>query len=466
MPPQPSVDPRRTHAEAGSVIQPPTPRSRHFANGSDAVLIIGGGLAGLSAAIELVDRGYQVTIKEAAPYLGGRLHTRDEETGAGEFRVEHGLHMWFYNYHNFKDIRRRLGIDAAFREYNEVHFVFRDYKPEVMKSEPPTYPLNLIQLLRRSPNLSLFSAFKQLGMLKDVVGYNHDTLYDRLDGITFEEWAKTRVSKAFYDLVMQPAASVTLNDESLVSAAEMIQMMHLYFMSDPRAMNREVTNQDHGTNVIDPWAKYLTDRGAEIYTSTPVQGLVFEDSCPVREVGSDKRYDWVIMATSIPGAKAVLGNSVAEDADSASVLSGLQDKVAEMKVAPPYRVARFWLDRQPTEEVPDIIESPQHPPINLAVQFHLLEEESAEWARQTGGSVLELHLYANADICAVPEDRLWSEVAPTVEELLPGLGTSLGQSIGTYEDFTSYETGHVVHTSRQPYFPGGWRSIVVCWGLD
>ena len=114
--------PGEVHArpKPARVIQPLNPNGRDTLAPMPTkdVLIIGGGLAGLSAAIELVDRGYQVTIKEAAPVLGGRLSTRDEETGAGQFRVEHGLHMWFYNYHNFKDIRQRLGIDAAFREYN------------------------------------------------------------------------------------------------------------------------------------------------------------------------------------------------------------------------------------------------------------------------------------------------------------------------------------------------------------
>ena len=105
-----------------------------------SILIIGGGLAGLSAALELAERGYQVTLREAGDVLGGRLATRDISNAAGDFRVEHGLHMWFDNYHQFKDIRQRLGINNFFKPHNETHFTFRDYKDEILTSDPPVYP--------------------------------------------------------------------------------------------------------------------------------------------------------------------------------------------------------------------------------------------------------------------------------------------------------------------------------------
>jgi len=39
------------------------------------VLIIGGGLAGLSAACELVDHGFSVKILERKSFLGGRVYS-------------------------------------------------------------------------------------------------------------------------------------------------------------------------------------------------------------------------------------------------------------------------------------------------------------------------------------------------------------------------------------------------------
>jgi heterodisulfide reductase subunit A-like polyferredoxin len=56
------------------------------------VLIIGAGLAGLSAAIELADRGYNVTLKEKSDTVGGKLSTRPVQVLNETFYVEHGFH--------------------------------------------------------------------------------------------------------------------------------------------------------------------------------------------------------------------------------------------------------------------------------------------------------------------------------------------------------------------------------------
>ena len=51
------------------------PISTCAATPADKVIIIGAGIAGLSAARLLTDAGYQVTILEGRDRIGGRLHT-------------------------------------------------------------------------------------------------------------------------------------------------------------------------------------------------------------------------------------------------------------------------------------------------------------------------------------------------------------------------------------------------------
>jgi isorenieratene synthase len=65
---------------------------REVPAGSEAV-VVGGGIAGVSAAVVLAERGVRVTLLEAADHLGGRLgawpHTLSDGTVA---QVEHGFH--------------------------------------------------------------------------------------------------------------------------------------------------------------------------------------------------------------------------------------------------------------------------------------------------------------------------------------------------------------------------------------
>lgn len=51
-------------------------------------IIIGSGLAGLSAGLELAQRGFEVVLLEASPYLGGRTASWNKEG----MDVESGLH--------------------------------------------------------------------------------------------------------------------------------------------------------------------------------------------------------------------------------------------------------------------------------------------------------------------------------------------------------------------------------------
>jgi squalene-associated FAD-dependent desaturase len=77
---------------------------------ADAV-VIGGGFAGLSAAVRLADAGLKVVLVEAAPRLGGRASSfADPETGE---RVDNGQHVLFGCYRETYAFLERIGSDAA-----------------------------------------------------------------------------------------------------------------------------------------------------------------------------------------------------------------------------------------------------------------------------------------------------------------------------------------------------------------
>ena len=56
-------------------------------------IVVGGGLAGLAAALELVDAGHEVTLLEARPTLGGRVQTLPRRGGDPEPPPDNGQHI-------------------------------------------------------------------------------------------------------------------------------------------------------------------------------------------------------------------------------------------------------------------------------------------------------------------------------------------------------------------------------------
>ncbi len=75
------------------------------------VLVLGGGVAGLSAAQELGQRGFEVTIWEASDAVGGRAKSRLVEN----LPAEHGFHFFPAFYRHLRDTLARIPDQEAVR---------------------------------------------------------------------------------------------------------------------------------------------------------------------------------------------------------------------------------------------------------------------------------------------------------------------------------------------------------------
>ena len=106
-------------------------------------------------------------------------HAQPPLTDSSKFTVEHGFHAFFNNYFTLRDIRDRLGVNHHFRAWDQVQYIFRDYKPEKISSIGP-YPLNILGILFRSPNLHLDNAIKSTLSLPDLVWFNYQTIYNQV----------------------------------------------------------------------------------------------------------------------------------------------------------------------------------------------------------------------------------------------------------------------------------------------
>ncbi len=78
------------------------------------VAVVGGGLAGLAAALDLVDAGQAVTVYEARPTLGGAVQTLPEREGDPEPPPDNGQHIALGCFTEYLAFLERIGEGGSY----------------------------------------------------------------------------------------------------------------------------------------------------------------------------------------------------------------------------------------------------------------------------------------------------------------------------------------------------------------
>jgi carotenoid phi-ring synthase / carotenoid chi-ring synthase len=124
------------------------------------VTVVGGGLAGVAAAMVLAERGITVDLHEALPVLGGRVASWPDQlsprAGGGPIQMERGFHAFFRQYYNVRALMKRWDPQLrSLRRLDDYPLFGPNGAVESFKGLPSRPPLNLIELVRRTPTLGL-----------------------------------------------------------------------------------------------------------------------------------------------------------------------------------------------------------------------------------------------------------------------------------------------------------------------
>ena len=118
-------------------------------NSSD-ILIIGGGVAGLMAGIELVKNGKSVILLEKESVVGGQCKTEVLSNADDEFRFDYGGHRFITNNEELLEfVEKMLAQDLLVSQRSSVI---------LHQNKVYEYPLNLKNLLKVAPKVSAESS--------------------------------------------------------------------------------------------------------------------------------------------------------------------------------------------------------------------------------------------------------------------------------------------------------------------
>lgn len=246
------------------------------------VSVIGGGLAGLAASYELSRRGFEVTLLEKSPQLGGKIASWDINVNGESMRMEHGFHGFFPQYYNLWSIVEELEAKQNFTSLPTYALVYKDgYDPEVFRPSRSAFPWNIVDLAVSSPNclnwgINLTKP-AHWEVFKEITAFDPVKSYDRLDHIPVTEWVNGQFPKGLYDLYFLPFAKSSLNAPDMLSTGELMQFFHFYFFGNPEGLAFRGTRQDMGRSLVNPVANSITENNGTILEDVTVTGIDWED---------------------------------------------------------------------------------------------------------------------------------------------------------------------------------------------
>ncbi len=146
---------------------------------------MGGGLAGIAAAVRLAERGVRVTLLETRKRLGGRATSHiDPRTGE---KIDNCQHVLLGCCTNLIDLYRRMGVDDRIAWHRRLHFADKQGHRDVLEGDDLPAPLHTAESLWRFGCLSFTEKLAISRAMPAIIRLGRSGR-DALDERTFADW--------------------------------------------------------------------------------------------------------------------------------------------------------------------------------------------------------------------------------------------------------------------------------------
>jgi zeta-carotene desaturase len=246
------------------------------------VVVIGGGVSGLTAAVDLSSYGFSVLLVEQKQHCGGRTYSFvHKETGD---EVDNGQHLMMGCYRSTLKFLTTIGALPAVTIQKNLSVAFQHSERGLFRLQAVSLPapLNVLVGLLRLKSLTFLQRLSLLrvGVALLFARPDDDT---QLQSLTVSEWLaqlhQPEVNKKYlWDIL----AIGTLNDSpSVVSAALFVKVLQSAFLG--RRVNSSMVIPKKGLSsvLVDPAINFLTQNKSTVLTNTGVDRVVIKEGSVV-----------------------------------------------------------------------------------------------------------------------------------------------------------------------------------------
>lgn len=243
----------------------------------DNVLVIGGGWAGLAAAVELTRHGIPVTLMEASRQLGGRARC----VAFGDLRVDNGQHLMIGAYESMLRLMTLVGVDpeAVFlRQPLDLHMRALEQPELRVRARKLPAPLHLAWALATVRGLP---PRERLQLLR----FSHRLLRNRIaldEDITalallLAERQGARVMGALWEPLCLAAMNTPLAE---ASAKMFLEVLRRTFLAEAGHSDLLIPKEDLGVLLPGPALDFIERNGGTVLLNHRVQHLLIDgDVC-------------------------------------------------------------------------------------------------------------------------------------------------------------------------------------------
>jgi squalene-associated FAD-dependent desaturase len=262
------------------------------------VIVIGGGLAGLSAGIALAEAGWRVRLFEQRPYLGGRATSYVLPNGE---HVDNCQHVTFGCCTNLEDFYNRVGVADKIKFYDRL--VLRDPQGREgsLHAGLLPAPLHLTgSFLTFSPLSTKDKLAIARAMFSIVRGRGEPQELKGQTGVSMLDWLqKSGQTKAGIARFWRPVLVSALSEElDCIDARYGIQVFWKSVLSNRKGYLMGVPTVELGT-LYDLCRTSIETKGGEVNFRAPARGLQFaynELKSVVFDGGREESADAIVLA--------------------------------------------------------------------------------------------------------------------------------------------------------------------------
>jgi uncharacterized protein with NAD-binding domain and iron-sulfur cluster len=231
------------------------------------ILIVGAGVAGLSAAVAAARRGARVTLVDQAPTAGGSLARLPDAP------------LLFCGYHTATYSLLSWLEDSGGRALDAVSLEIMQPSGRILRWRAGFMPWSVAPLFRLMwfRGLSLKDRWRLLNVIERTWEGNPPLPSD-LDGRTAEEWfTKIGQSPEARRLIWTPLARfLTGDDLATVSAQAYLDALTRHFLLEPYRLRIFCAKESGMTVLVEPAVRYLKDRGAAFHLGRKATHLMID----------------------------------------------------------------------------------------------------------------------------------------------------------------------------------------------